>query len=197
MAFNTGARYEGMWTNGRMHGKGLYIWADGRRYEGEWVRGERHGHGISTMANGEKHDGAYIHNMMNGAGWWRFTSGKVRPGEWRDDKLLSTLMSTLEEQNREIAGDDDGEEVEELERYVEHGGGNGEAAERGGGAFALEAPHERGIHGAQDGVQEQRRDRGRRQRPDARVQALLLVRAALLGFRNRRGGRRRFAIVRG
>jgi len=30
----------------------------------------------------------------------------------RDDKLLSSLMSTLEEQNREIAGDDDAEEVE-------------------------------------------------------------------------------------
>jgi len=30
----------------------------------------------------------------------------------RDDKLLSSLMSTLEEQNREVAGDDDEEEVE-------------------------------------------------------------------------------------
>jgi len=30
----------------------------------------------------------------------------------RDDKLLSSLMSTLEEQNREVAGDDDDEEVE-------------------------------------------------------------------------------------
>ncbi len=88
MGFITGARYEGMWSQGRMHGKGLYIWADGRRYEGEWVRGERHGAGMSTMANGEKHEGGYIHNQMNGAGWWRFTSGKVRPGEWRDDKLL-------------------------------------------------------------------------------------------------------------
>ena len=37
MGFITGARYEGMWSQGRMHGKGLYIWADGRRYEGEWV----------------------------------------------------------------------------------------------------------------------------------------------------------------
>ena len=30
----------------------------------------------------------------------------------RDDKLLSSLMSTLEEQNREIAGDEDDEDVE-------------------------------------------------------------------------------------
>eukprot|EP00966_Prymnesium_polylepis_P285701 6599672-Prymnesium_polylepis.1 len=30
----------------------------------------------------------------------------------RDDKLLSNLMSTLEEQNREVAGDEDEEDVE-------------------------------------------------------------------------------------
>ena len=63
-----------------------YIWTDGRREGSGSVATPRHG--ISTMANGEKHEGGYIHNQMNGAGWWRFTSGKVRPGEWRDDKLL-------------------------------------------------------------------------------------------------------------
>ena len=25
---------------------------------------------------------------MSGSGWWRFTSGKVRPGEWANDKLV-------------------------------------------------------------------------------------------------------------
>jgi len=77
-----------MWVDGRMHGKGLYIWADGKRYEGEWVKGERHGTGVTTMPNGERHDGNHQRNQMNGPAWWRFTSGKVRPGEWKDDKLV-------------------------------------------------------------------------------------------------------------
>ncbi|KAL1530533.1 hypothetical protein AB1Y20_001434 [Prymnesium parvum] len=38
--------------------------------------------------------------------------GAARAVDERDDKALSNLMSTLEEQNREIAGDDDNEEVE-------------------------------------------------------------------------------------
>jgi len=44
--------------------------------------------GVTTMANGERHDGSHQRNQMNGPAWWRFTSGKVRPGEWRDDKLV-------------------------------------------------------------------------------------------------------------
>ena len=36
----------------------------------------------------------------------------ARAVDERDDKLLSSLMSTLEEQNREVEGDDDEEEVE-------------------------------------------------------------------------------------
>lgn len=36
----------------------------------------------------------------------------ARAVDERDDKLLSNLMSTLEEQNREVAGDDDDDGVE-------------------------------------------------------------------------------------
>jgi len=36
----------------------------------------------------------------------------ARAVDERDDKLLSSLMSTLEEQNREVGGDEDEEEVE-------------------------------------------------------------------------------------
>ncbi len=33
-------------------------------------------------------DGMYVSNKKSGSGWWRFSNGKVRPGEWRDDVLL-------------------------------------------------------------------------------------------------------------
>jgi hypothetical protein len=74
-----------------MHGKGLYIWADQTRYEGSWFNGERSGEGMMTLPNGERHTGTYSKNKKNGLAWWRFTSGKVRQGEWQDDTLVRWL----------------------------------------------------------------------------------------------------------
>ena len=78
-------------------------------YEGEFFKGQRHGPGILTLPNGERHgnkhlffllfyksfsfvgcqsDGQNSDNKKHGPGWWRFTNGKVRPGEWKDDVLV-------------------------------------------------------------------------------------------------------------
>ena len=83
MRFKTGARYEGMWLKGRMHGKGMYMWPSGEKYEGEWVNGERNGTGVTTYVNGESHDGMYVANKKQGPGWWKVSAAKMRPGEWR------------------------------------------------------------------------------------------------------------------
>jgi hypothetical protein len=29
-----------------------------------------------------------LRNKKHGPGWWKFVSGKVRPGEWKDDELI-------------------------------------------------------------------------------------------------------------
>jgi len=52
------------------------------------MNGERTGHGMLILANGEKYDGGWLKNKMHGSGWWRHTNGKVRPGEWKEDKFL-------------------------------------------------------------------------------------------------------------
>ncbi|RYY82671.1 hypothetical protein EON63_12905 [archaeon] len=33
-------------------------------------------------------DGAFSNNKKHGSGWWKFPTGKVRPGEWKHDELL-------------------------------------------------------------------------------------------------------------
>jgi hypothetical protein len=33
-------------------------------------------------------DGTFLRNKKHGSGWWKFTNGKVRPGEWKDDELI-------------------------------------------------------------------------------------------------------------
>lgn len=110
-------RFEGkglyVWTGWSIYVKvfsidGLECRSDGRKYEGEWVAGERTGAGVLSFTNGEKYgttvffcfslkfcllisfvvDGAFVRGLKHGSGWWRFTNGKVRPGEWKDDALL-------------------------------------------------------------------------------------------------------------
>ena len=36
--------------------------------------------------NGERYDGTWLRNNMHGPGWWRFTNGKVRSGEWKNNE---------------------------------------------------------------------------------------------------------------
>ena len=40
--------YQGLWFEGKMHGKGVFTWKDGRRYEGEYRNDLKHGKGIFT-----------------------------------------------------------------------------------------------------------------------------------------------------
>ena len=41
-------RYIGNWVDGKMHGQGTYVYADGDKYEGEWKDDKRHGRGTVT-----------------------------------------------------------------------------------------------------------------------------------------------------
>jgi hypothetical protein len=36
-----GRKYKGEWANGKQHGKGVYISAEGKTKEGEWKEGKR------------------------------------------------------------------------------------------------------------------------------------------------------------
>ena len=36
-----GRKYEGQWHNGKQHGEGVYITAQGQRKKGEWKEGKR------------------------------------------------------------------------------------------------------------------------------------------------------------
>ena len=100
-----GARYEGAWERGLMHGRGEYTWPDGVRYAGDFVaneasgegryewpaasaagaavyegavlRGERHGRGTLTLASGASYTGDWVSGARHGVGVLRFAA----PGE--------------------------------------------------------------------------------------------------------------------
>uniref|UniRef100_A0A0G4H3Z3 MORN repeat-containing protein 5 n=1 Tax=Chromera velia CCMP2878 TaxID=1169474 RepID=A0A0G4H3Z3_9ALVE len=50
-------KYEGDWVNGKMHGHGKYIYADGGVYEGDWYDGKMHGKGTYVFPNGNVYEG--------------------------------------------------------------------------------------------------------------------------------------------
>ena len=69
--------YEGNWSFGKYHGKGIYYYASGTRYEGEWVRGEKHGQGIEYNHKGGKQVGIWVKGDMQGKGILYYADGSV------------------------------------------------------------------------------------------------------------------------
>ncbi|AVK75186.1 Morn repeat domain containing protein [Pandoravirus quercus] len=77
-----GQRYDGEFTDGRLHGRGSCTYVDGSHYDGEWVRGEKHGHGVMTYAGGHKYEGTWAHNQRDGHGIYTWTDGGVYEGHY-------------------------------------------------------------------------------------------------------------------
>lgn len=53
-------KYDGDWLDGKMHGRGVYYYADGSVYDGMWQDGKMHGSGVFIYPNGNRYDGEYI-----------------------------------------------------------------------------------------------------------------------------------------
>ena len=58
--FIDGTIYEGMWENGKAHGKGRVIHADGEYYEGDFREDKAHGFGVYSYLDGSRYEGSWI-----------------------------------------------------------------------------------------------------------------------------------------
>ncbi len=52
-------RYKGQYNNGKRHGKGTYIYANGSTYTGDWVDGKKMGQGVFTWFDGDQYEIRY------------------------------------------------------------------------------------------------------------------------------------------
>ena len=53
-------KYDGEWVDGKMQGRGIYLYSDGSIYDGLWVTGKMQGKGIFTYPNGNRYDGEFF-----------------------------------------------------------------------------------------------------------------------------------------
>jgi len=108
--FPSGARYEGDFKKGKIHGLGTLHFSDGHTYIGNWYDQKRHGRGrfrfasgdeylgdfyanamegqgVMTYANGNRYDGAWKNNLPHGEGTYEFTNGNKYVGYFVDGKF--------------------------------------------------------------------------------------------------------------
>ncbi|CAL8292457.1 unnamed protein product [Arctogadus glacialis] len=83
------ATYEGRWLAGRPHGRGVLKWPDGRIYTGSFKMGLEDGYGefvspTKTAGVQEQYLGHWKEGRMHGAGTYRYSSGEVYEGSFRD-----------------------------------------------------------------------------------------------------------------
>jgi hypothetical protein len=60
-----GDTYAGEYFADRMHGFGVYSFANGHRYEGAWHEGRRQGLGMYTFRNGETQAGHWQNGVLD------------------------------------------------------------------------------------------------------------------------------------
>ena len=87
---NKGDKYIGEWKKDKMHGQGMYIFANGDRYQGAWKDGKKHGPGIylylaDNEFKGDTYVGEYMDDIKNGQGTYIWKDGSKYTGNWLDN----------------------------------------------------------------------------------------------------------------
>jgi len=86
-----GEQYIGNMANGKCHGQGKLVFADGGVYEGQWQDSKYHGQGKQVFANGKVYEGEFKDDKLHGQGKAVYANPKgnetkVYEGQWQDGK---------------------------------------------------------------------------------------------------------------
>ena len=87
--------YDGNWANGRPHGYGVYLFADGLKYEGSYREGWPEGHGVGNYANGTVYEGNWRKGRFDGKGTLRHGAGMTYEGDWKEGRRHGDGKLTL------------------------------------------------------------------------------------------------------
>ena len=84
--FPSGAKYEGEFLDGYLHGKGTIFFTNGDQYSGRWVRHYREGEGKLVFANGDEYQGEFRKNKFHGEGAMAYQNGNRYQGTWENNQ---------------------------------------------------------------------------------------------------------------
>lgn len=85
-----GAKYSGLWTDGRQHGRGSCVWPDGKTYIGQFRRGLFYGKGKLSVPHTienegrriEVYEGQFEEGLFHGYGVLNYANEDHYEGEW-------------------------------------------------------------------------------------------------------------------
>jgi len=84
----------------KMHGRGVYIWAEGARYEGEYKEDKKNGRGVQTWPSGARYEGEYVDSMQTGYGLMTWADGRRYEGYWVNSKCTGFGILTHKDGRR-------------------------------------------------------------------------------------------------
>lgn len=93
MTWPSGEVYEGDFVDNKPHGRGKCTWPNGNVYEGDWRDGKRTGKGKFTWGKdskwaGDIYVGDFVDDKRTGTGTYTYADGRVKSGQFLDDKFL-------------------------------------------------------------------------------------------------------------
>lgn len=81
-----GSRYEGFFSNGKLHGYGRYFTIKGEYFEGDFKHGVASGNGVFIHPDGNTYIGQWHNDKTDGQGYEIFTDGSKFEGNFRSGK---------------------------------------------------------------------------------------------------------------
>lgn len=82
-----GTRHDAEWRDDKRQGKGTEIYVDGTKFVGSYVDDLRSGHGKMTWPEGSKYEGQFSRGKANGEGVLQRTDGSVYKGHFSEDSM--------------------------------------------------------------------------------------------------------------
>ena len=85
--WSSGAKYEGDFSGGYLHGFGACFGVDGSVYRGSWRMNIVHGVGKKQYPNSDTYEGTWKEGVHEGNGKYSWNSGNIYIGIWKGGKM--------------------------------------------------------------------------------------------------------------
>lgn len=93
-AFKSGAKVEGFFKNGKLHGYAQFVYANGDTYNGNYYEGQRNGYGIYYWKQSNLHYyGHWKDTKQHGYGYFVKNGETVEAGIYTDSQLTTNLFA--------------------------------------------------------------------------------------------------------